>query len=87
MVSSRPKAAEQQATLRTGHGKMNWFKTGKGVSKGSILSPRILKLYAEYIMQNAGLDEAQVGIKIAIEISITSSMKMMPPIGQKAKMN
>ena len=65
MVSSRPKAAEQQATLRTGHGKMNWFKTGKGVSKGSILSPRILKLYAEYIMQNAGLDEAQVGIKIA----------------------
>ena len=65
MVSSRPKAAEQQATLRTGHGKMNWFKTGEGVSKGSILSPRILKLYAEYIMQNAGLDEAQVGIKIA----------------------
>ena len=65
MVSSRPKAAEQQATLRTGHGKMNWFKTGKGVSKGSILSPRILKLYAEYIMQNAGLDEAQAGIKIA----------------------
>ena len=65
MVSSRPKAAEQQATLRTGHGKMNWFKTGKGVSKGSILSPRILKLYAEYIMKNAGLDEAQVGIKIA----------------------
>ena len=44
---------------------MNWFKTGKGVSKGSILLPRILKLYAEYIMQNAGLDEAQVGIKIA----------------------
>ena len=44
---------------------MNWFKTEKGVSKGSIFSPRILKLYAEYIMQNAGLDEAQVGIKIA----------------------
>ena len=44
---------------------MNWFKIGKGVSKGSILLSRIFKLYAEYIMQNAGLDEAQAGIKIA----------------------
>ena len=44
---------------------MNWFKIGKGVSKGSILLFRIFKLYAEYIMQNAGLDEAQAGIKIA----------------------
>ena len=64
-VSSRPKAAEQEATLRTGHGKMNWFKIGKGVSKGSILLSRIFKLYAEYIMQNAGLDEAQARIRIA----------------------
>ena len=53
-VSSRPKAAEQEATLRTGHGKMNWFKIGKGVSKGSILLSRIFKLYAEYIMQMPG---------------------------------
>ena len=43
---------------------MNWFKIGKGVSKGSILSPRLFNLYAEYIIQNAGLDEAQAGIKI-----------------------
>ena len=66
---------------------MNWFKIGKGVSKGSILSPRLFNLYAEYIMQNSGLDEAQIGIKIAGEISITSSMKMTSPLGQKAKMN
>ena len=44
---------------------MNWFKIGKGVSKGSILSPRLFNLYAEYIIQNAGLDEAQAGTKIA----------------------
>ena len=66
---------------------MNWLKIGKGVSKGSILSPRLFNLYAEYIMQNSGLDEAQVGVKTAREISIASSMKMTPPLGQKAKMN
>ena len=56
--------AGQVATVRTGHGKMDWFQTGKGVHQGCILSPCFFNLYAEYIMQNAGLDEAQAGIKI-----------------------
>ena len=57
--------AGQEATVRTGHGTTDWFKIGKGVCQGCILSPCLFDLYAEYIMQNAGLDEAQVGIKIA----------------------
>ena len=55
----------QEAIVRTGHGTMDWFKFGKGVRQGCILSPCLLNLYAEYIMQNARLDEAQAGIKIA----------------------
>ena len=55
----------QEATVRTGHGTADWFQIGKGVCHGCILSPCLLNLYAEYIMQNAGLDEAQAGIKIA----------------------
>ena len=57
--------AGQGATLRTGHETTDWFQIGKGVVQGYILSPRLFNLYAEYIMQNAGLDEAQAGIKIA----------------------
>ena len=57
--------AGQEATVRTGHGTTNWFKIGKGVRHGCILSPCLFNLYAEYIMQNVGLDEAQAGIKIA----------------------
>ena len=57
--------ASQEATVRTGHGTADWFQTGKGVHQGCILSPRLLNLYAEYIMRNAGLEEAQTGIKIA----------------------
>ena len=57
--------AGQEATLRTGHGTMDWFKTGKGVCQGCILSPCLFNIYAEYIMPNARLDEAQAGIKIA----------------------
>ena len=57
--------AGQDAAVRTGHGKMNWLKIGKGVHQGSMLSPYLFNLYAESIMRNAGLDEAQVGIKIA----------------------
>ena len=53
------------ATVRTSHGTMDWFKIGKGVHQGSILSLCLFNLYAEYILQNAGLDEAQAGIKIA----------------------
>ena len=55
----------QEATLRTGHGTTDWFQIKKGVHQGCILSPCLLNLYAEYIMRNAGLDEAQAGIKIA----------------------
>ena len=55
----------QEATVRTGHGTTDWFQIGKGVRQGCILSPCLFNLNAEYIMQNAGLDEAQAGIKIA----------------------
>ena len=57
--------AGQEATVRTGHGTTDWFQIGNGVIQGYILSPCLFNLYAEYIMRNAGLDEAQVGIKIA----------------------
>ena len=55
----------QEATVRTGHGTTDWFQIGKVVCQGCILSPCLFNLYAEYIMRNAGLDEAQAGIKIA----------------------
>ena len=57
--------AGQEATVRTEHGTTDWFQIGKGVCQGYILSPRLFNLYAEYIMRNAGLEEAQAGIKIA----------------------
>ena len=57
--------AGQEATVRTGHGTTDWFQKGKGVYQGCILSPCLINLYAEFIMRNAGLDEAQAGIKIA----------------------
>ena len=57
--------AGQAATVRTGHGTTDWFQIGKGVRQGCILSPCLFNLYAEYIMRNAGLEEAQAGIKIA----------------------
>ena len=57
--------AGQEATVRTGHGTTDWFQIGKGVCQGCILSPCLFNLYAEYIMRNPGLDEAQSGIKIA----------------------
>ena len=62
---SEIKLAGQESTARTGHGTMDWFQIGEGVHQGCILSPCLFKLYAEYIMRNTGLDEAQVGIKIA----------------------
>ena len=57
--------AGQEATVRTGHGTTDWFQIGKEVCQGCILSPCLFNFYAEYIMRNAGLDEAQAGIKIA----------------------
>ena len=57
--------AGQEVTVRTGHGTTDWFQIGKGVHQGCMLSPRLFNLYAEYIMGNPGLEEAQAGIKIA----------------------
>ena len=57
--------AGQEATVRSGHGTTEWLQIGKGICQGCILSPFLVNLYAEYIMRNAGLDEAQAGIKIA----------------------
>ena len=78
--------AGQEATVRTGHGTTDWFQIGKRVRQCCILSPCLFNLYAQYIMQNArNHNEAQAGIKIAREISITSDMQMTPPLWQKVK--
>ena len=80
--------AGQEATVRIGHGTTDWFQIAKGVRQGCMLSPCLFNFYAEYIMRNAGLDEAQDEIKIAMgEISITSYMQMTPPLWQKVKKN
>ena len=64
---------------------MDWFQIVKGVGEGCILSPCLFNFYAEYIMRNAGLEEAQAGIKIAGRKSITSDMQITLPLWQKAK--
>ena len=64
MFQLRNLYAGQEATVRTGHGSTDWFRIGKGVRQGCILSPGLFNLYAKYIMRNAGLNEAQAGIKI-----------------------
>ena len=79
--------AGQEAIVRTGHGTMDWFKIGKGEQQGCILSPCLFSLYAEYIMGNSGLGEAQLESRLLGEISITSDMQMIPPLLQKAKKN
>ena len=79
--------AGQEATVRTEHGTTDWFQIGKGVCQDCILSPCLFNLYAEYIKRNARLDEAQAGIKLLGEISITSDMQMTPPLWQKVKKN
>ena len=77
--------AGQEATVRTGHGTTDWFQVGKGVYQGCILSPCLFKFYVEHIMRNAGQDDAQVGIKIAREISLTLDMQMIPLLWHKVK--
>ena len=79
--------AGQEATVRTGHGTTDWFQIGKGVGQGCILSPCLFNLYAESIMRNAGMEEAQAGTKMLGEISITSDIQMTPPLWQKVKRN
>ena len=77
----------QEATVRTGHGTTDWFQIGKGERQGCILSPYLFNLYSEYIMRNAGLDEAQAEIKIARRNIVTSDMQMTPPLWQNVKKN
>ena len=72
----KPVCRFQEATVRTGHGTTGWFQIGKGVHEGCILSPCLFNLYAEYIMRNTGLEEAQAGIKIARRNIKTSYMQM-----------
>ena len=79
--------ADQEATFRTGRGTTGWFQIGKGIRQGCILSPCLFNLCAEYIMQNAGLVEAQPEIRLLGEISTTSDMQMTPPLWQKVKRN
>ena len=77
--------AGQEATVRTGHGTNDWFQIGKGVRPGCLLSPYLFNFYAECIIRNTGLDEAQAGIKIARRNVNTSDMQMTLPLWQKVK--
>ena len=78
--------AGQEATVRAGHGATDWVQIGKGVRQGCILSLCLFNIYAEYLMRNAGLEEAQAGIKIA-KTNIKSDLQMTPPLWQRAKRN
>ena len=77
----------QEATVRTGDETTDWFKIGKGVMSRLLSSPCLFNLYAEYIRQYGSLDEAQAGIRLPGEISITSDMQMTPLLQQKFKKN
>ena len=76
--------ADQEAKVRTRLGTKDWFKIGKGVRPGYILSPCLFNLHAEYIMENARLDEAQLS-RLKGELSVISDMQMIPPLWQKVK--
>ena len=77
----------QEAAVRTGHGTTDWFQIGKGVRQGSILSPCLFNLYAEYIMRNVDWKKHKLESRLPGEISITSDMQMTPPLWQKVKRN
>ena len=79
--------AGPEATVRTGHGTTDWFQIGKEVHQGCILSPCLLNLYAEYIMRNAGLEQAQAGSKIARKNINHLRYAETPPLWQKVKRN
>ena len=79
--------AGQEATVRTGHGTTDWFQIGKGVRQGCVLSPCLFNLYAEYIMRNARLDEAQAGIKVARRNSNNLRFADDTPLRQTSKKN
>ena len=77
--------ADQEATVRTGHGTTNWFQIGKGVHQGYILSPCLFNLYAEYIWETLGWRKHKLESRLPGEISITLDMQMTPPLWQKFK--
>ena len=80
--------ASQEATVRTGHGTTDWFQIGKGVRQVCTLSACLFNFYAEYIMRNARLEEAQAGINFKEKYqSITSDTQMTPPLCKKVKKN
>ena len=79
--------AGQKATVKIEHGITDWFQIGKGVRQGCILSPCLFNLCAKYVMRNAGLDEAQAGIKIAGRNISNADIQITPPLWQKAKKN
>ena len=83
----RNQQAGQEATVRSGHGTTDWFQIGKGVRQGCILSPCLFNLHPEYIMRNAGLEEAQLESRLLGEISTTSDMQMPSPLWQNVKRN
>ena len=76
-----------KSLIQVSVGTTDWFQIGKGVRQGCILSPCLFNLYAECIMRNAGLDEAQLESRLPGEIPITSDMQMTPPLWQKMKKN
>ena len=77
----------RKPTVRSEHRTTDWFQIGKRVHQGCILAACLFNLYAEYIMRKAGLEEAQAGIRLLGEISITSDVQMTPPLWQKVKRN